>query len=225
MTAFIVFMLLQFNQVLMKYGCQKPRIFALEKEVVLSCEAGHWPENKVIERTSVLLSALSFSYPYGEKYSVVLRKFNIPVVQITVSRREIVEFLSGKIEDFPSRWRVYNLKGKIYRFHGLPMSIISAVVNPLKEDMGRIEVKEFSCPRAKPRIVFSYAFVDRGLVMFIIKGEEGRITDFMKLKGSGEETWKGSLSLSGEVRANLYLWKGNWVRVWEGKTLCKKEEK
>ena len=218
-------MLLQFNQVLVKYGCQSPRLFALKDEVVLSCEVGDWPEEQLIKRSSVLLSSVAFSYPYGEKYSLVLRKYRIPVVQIIADRRDIVDFLSGKLKDFPSKWRIYSLKGKIFRFHGLPMSIISAVVNPARRELGKIKITEFSCKEGIPWISFSYAFVDRGQVMFIIKGEEGKIVEFLSLRGSGEKKWKARITLPGEITAEFYLWKGNWIKIWEGKTRCNKEEK
>ena len=225
MIAVILTILLQFNQVLVKYGCQSPRLFALKDEVVLSCEIGDWPENQLIKRSSVLLSSLAFSYPYGKKYSLVLRKYRIPSVQIVVDRKDIVDFLAGKLKDFSSKWRVYSLKGRVFRFYGLPMSIISAVVNPAKEELGKIEITEFSCKEGSPRLSFSYAFVDRGQVMFIIKGEETKIVEFLSLKGSGEKKWRTKTTLPGEITAEFYLWRGNWIKIWEGKTRCNKEEK
>ncbi len=224
MTALIIALIMEFNQVLLRYGCQQPRIFALQKEVVLSCEAGEWKTQDLVPRASVLLSSLAFTYPYGEKFSLVLRKYRIPKLQITVDRKSIVEFLSGKVEDFPETWRVYSLEGKVFRLHGLAMSIISAVVNPIQQRAGKIEVQNYHCQDSTIHIEVSYSLVDKAKLMLIMEEEENKITRIFNLKGSGTARWKLK-AFGQEIGCKLYLWEGNWRKIWEGKTKCKKEGK
>jgi len=223
-TALILAIVMELQQVLLRYGCQQPRIFALEREVVLSCEAGEWNSRDIIPRASVLLSSLAFTYPYGKRFSLVLRKFKVPKLQITVDRKDIIEFLSGKIEDFPQTWRVYSLDGKVFRLHGLAMSIISSVVNPLQQRAGKIKVENFYCRDDTIHIELSYSLVDKARLMLIMEEEERKITRIFNLKGSGKAHWKLK-AFDHEIGCKLYVWEGNWGKIWEGKTKCKKEGK
>ncbi len=224
MSGVILALLMEFHQVLLNYGCQQPRIFALKKEVVLSCEAGEWKRGDLVPRASVLLSSLAFTYPYGEKFSLVLRKFRIPVLQITVDREEVVKFLAGREEDFPDRWRVYPLEGRVFRFYGLAMGIIPGKMKPLPHKSGKIEVERYSCRAGKLLIEASYSLVDKARLMLIMEEEGRKITRIFTLKGSGKAQWNMEVSRN-EIKCKLYTWEGNWRKIWEAKINCEKEEK
>lgn len=212
-----------FKNYLLQQKCASPRIFALKNAVVLSCEASQWREDEIIGKSLKLFSSLILQYPYARKYSIVLRKDEIPVIELYVEEGDILALLAKRISavDFAMRIKAYNLRDKLFSLSGVPVIPGEREVrSEIRSAVGKFVLVKLECKERRLIVEYSYSFTGPGRVMLLFYSD-GKIvkTAYLKMEGGG--TGKKEFALgNGDFEVEAFVWNGKWIRQWKREIEC-----
>jgi len=203
--------------------CGNPEIFAVKNEIVLNCEASNWKKDDLTNRTLKILSALMLEHPYGESFSLILRKSDVPVIEIISQRQDLFQFFKGKIssEEIVKRFKAYHLEGKIYKFTGIPQSIGKKEVKESGvESKGKVQLLSVNCLKDKVQAEISYSFEGKGRILLVLYKEDKIFkTKYIEVEGGGTKSIQIE-GKQGKFLLRLMVWRGKWKILTEKKIQC-----
>ncbi len=215
---------LPFKTYLNQQKCGNPEIFAVKNAIVLNCEASNWKKDDITNRTLKLLSALLLEHPYSENLSLILRKSDVPVIEIISQRQDLLQFFKGKIssEEVVKRFKAYHLEGKLYKFTGIPQSIGKKEIKESEiENKGEVQLLSVNCLKGKIQAEISYSFEERGRVLLVLYKEDKIFkTKYIEVEGGGTKSIQIE-GKGGEFLIRLMVWRGKWKILNEKKIQCK----
>lgn len=212
-----------FKNYLLQQKCASPRVFALKDALVLSCEASQWRKNEIVGRSIKLFSSLVLQYPYASRYSIVLRKDEVPVIELEIEGKDILALLGKKLsaEDFARRIRAFNLRENLFLMVGVP--IIPGereVKSETPQVSGRFVLERLECKGNRIVMDYSYSFTGSGKVMLLFY-RDGKVakTAYLTMEGGGTGSKVFPLE-GGTFEVEAFVWKGKWVKQWKREVEC-----
>lgn len=217
-----------FKNYLIKQKCASARLFAYRDALVLSCEASDWNKKDILTRSMKLISALMTEHPYAKTYSLVLRKSEVPVLELDSNSKDVLSLLSGRIgeEEFLSRLRVFKLGERVFELQGVPVFPgRKEIKGEESAEKGNFVIENMRCEQGKLSLKYSYSFTGEGKVMILaLKDEKPVKTELINFEGGGT----GSLTMNigkGDFKIRVMFWSGRWVLLQEKEVFCVDNEK
>lgn len=212
-----------FKNYLLQQKCASPRVFALEDALVLSCEASQWKRSEIVGRSIKLFSSLILQYPYARRYSIVLRKDEVPVIELEIEGKDILALLGKKLspENFARKIRAFNLRENLFLLVGVPVIPGEREVkSETPQVSGKFVLEKLECKGDRVFMDYSFSFTGSGKVMLLFY-RDGKIvkTAYLTMEGGG--TGSKVFTLKGRnFEVEAFVWTGKWIKQWKREVEC-----